>query len=187
MRALLIRAAEILSLVAVVPLIAAHRLRLISYASAGQLLSLMPGAVGLLLRRSWYSATLAACGRGLTVEFGTVIHKAGSRIGDHCYFGEFNRIGLVRLGSDFLSSNHVSIMSGRRQHGTERRDVPVRLQPTSYSCVSIGDDVWVGASAVVAADLPSHAVVAAGAVVMSGCAEWEILGGVPARVIGVRP
>jgi virginiamycin A acetyltransferase len=187
MRPAIIAAADKAALLLVTPLLLPYRLGLLSYNSAGQILSLVPGAFGLLVRRAWYSVTLAACGQRLWVQFGTVIHKADSRIGDDCYFGEFNRIGLVDVGNDFMSSNNVSIMSGRRQHAFDRRDIPVRAQPISYDRVTIGEDVWVGAQATIAADVAAHSVVATGAVVATIFGEWSILGGVPAKVLGERP
>jgi acetyltransferase-like isoleucine patch superfamily enzyme len=186
-RPAIIAAAEQAALLLIAPLLVAYRAGILSYYSAGQVLSLVPGAVGLLVRRAWYRATLAACGRNLGVQFGTVIHKANSRIGNDCYFGEFNRVGMVDIGNDFMSSNNVSIMSGRRQHAFDRRDIPVRAQQTTYDRVTIGDDVWVGVQATIAADVASHSIVATGAVVTASHEEWQILGGVPAKVLGERP
>jgi acetyltransferase-like isoleucine patch superfamily enzyme len=180
-------AAEKIARVLVSPAVMAYRMGLLSFHSAGQALSLAPGAAGLLLRRAWYRATLDACGERLGVEFGTVIHKAGSRIGDDCYFGELNRIGLVDIGDNFMSANHVSIMSGRRQHAFDRRDTPMRSQPVAYERIVVGEDVWIGAQATVTSDVSAHSIVAAGAVVTESFDAWRILGGVPARVLGERP
>ena len=47
---------------AIAPLLIAYRLRLISFKTIGQLLSLMPGEFGLRVRGSWYQATLESCG-----------------------------------------------------------------------------------------------------------------------------
>ena len=179
--------AEGVAFVLLTPMLVAYRVGLLSFYSAGQALSLAPGAAGLLLRRVWYRATLDACGERLAVEFGTVIHKVGSRIGDNCYFGELNRIGLVDIGDNFMSANNVSIMSGRRQHAFDRRDIPVRSQAVAYERIVVGEDVWIGAQATVAADVAAHSIVATGAVVTESFDAWQILGGVPARVLGERP
>jgi acetyltransferase-like isoleucine patch superfamily enzyme len=53
--------------------------------------------------------------------------------------------------------------------------------------LDIGNDVWIGAGARVLADVASHSIVGAGAVVVRTFPEWCVLGGVPARVIGERP
>lgn len=169
------------------PLVAAWRLHVFTYYTAGQLLSLVPGDAGMLIRRGWYRLTLASCGERLTVEFGSVVHKPEARVGNDCYIGENNRVGLVDIGDDFMSANNVSIVSGGRPHGFDRRDLPMRLQPMRFDRVTIGEDVWVGAGAVVSADIAAHSVVAAGAVVTKSFGEWQILGGVPAGPIGERP
>jgi virginiamycin A acetyltransferase len=186
-RALVLKLVETLGLLLALPLLAAWRLRLLTYYTAGQILSLIPGDVGMLIRRGWYRLTLAACGERLTVEFGSVIHKAEARVGDHCYIGENNRIGLATIGDDFMSAGNVSILSGGRHHGFDRRDLPMRLQPSEFERIEIGADVWVGTGAVINADVAPHSVVAAGAVVTKRFEEWQILAGVPAEAIEERP
>ncbi len=179
--------AEAIALVLALPFVAAWRLHLLTYYTAGQILSLIPGDVGMLVRRGWYRLTLASCGERLTVEFGSVLHRPEAEIGDDCYFGENNRVGIAAIGDDFMSAGNVSIHSAGRHHGFDRRDVPMRLQPTEFERVRVGADVWVGTGAVIGADVAAHSIVAAGAVVNKAFGEWQILGGVPAEPIGERP
>jgi maltose O-acetyltransferase len=63
----------------------------------------------------------------------------------------------------------------------------MRLQPSHFERIVVGDDVWIGSAAVVSAGVADHTIVAAGAVVTERFEEWRILGGVPAKPIGVRP
>lgn len=186
LRRALLKLAEAAGLVLALPLLAAWRLRLITFHTGGQILSMVPGDVGMLIRRGWYRLGLERCGKELTIEFGSVIHNPEARVGDHCYFGEYNRIGLVDIAGDFMSSSHVSIVSGMRPHGIDRQ-MPVRLQPTVLKRVAIGVDVWVGVGAVIGEDVAAHSVVGSGAVVTRTFEEWQILGGVPAAPIGTRP
>jgi acetyltransferase-like isoleucine patch superfamily enzyme len=186
-RKTIIFAAEKAALTLLAPVLVGYRFGLLSYKSCGQALSLVPGSAGLLLRRAWYQATLESCGKRLAVEFGSVIHKSASRIGDNCYFGEMNRVGLVDIGDSFMSANSVSIMSGRRQHAFDRRDIPMSAQLATYDRVMIGEDVWIGAQATIAEDVAAHSIIAAGAVVTAVFEPWKILGGVPAKVLGERP
>jgi acetyltransferase-like isoleucine patch superfamily enzyme len=169
------------------PLLCAWRLKLVKYDTAGQVLSLIPGAAGILVRRAWYRLTLEHCGEGLSVAFGAVIHRADARFGDYCHVGAFGRVGLVDIGDHLIAADHVSILSGRNHYGIERRDIPIRLQPGRHIRVRIGSDVWIGDGAVVSADIAAHSVVGSGAVVTKTFDEWQILGGVPARPIGTRP
>jgi acetyltransferase-like isoleucine patch superfamily enzyme len=158
-----------------------------AFGAISELLSLAPGLIGVALRRAWYRHTLDACGTGLWVGFGSVIHKRQARIGNDCMIGENNRIGLADIGDDFMSSSHVVIISGRNQHGFQRRDLPMRLQPGRSDRVLIGEDVWIGASATVTSDVAPHSIVASGAVVTAAYEPYSILGGTPARPIGIRP
>src|SRR5204862_1848706 len=128
------------------------RLRLVTYATAGQLLALVPGDLGMLLRRGWYATTLASCGERLTVEFGTVLQAADTRVGNDCYFAEYIRVGLAEIGDDCMASDGVQILSGMHHYGIERH-VPIRLQRGEHRRVRIGNDVWLGTSAIVGADV----------------------------------
>jgi virginiamycin A acetyltransferase len=170
----------------VAPLVLANRLRLIPFRTVSQSLSLVPDPAGIVLRRAWYSATLESCGEGLVVLFGSVIYAAEARIGNKCYIGELSRIGLVELGSNFMGSHGIRIVSGRHSHGIERNGVPIQLQPFIPSRVHVGEDVWVGAGATIGTDVAAHSVVGMGAVVTRTYPEWSILAGSPARVIGER-
>lgn len=172
---------------AVGPLLLGRALRLVSFHSASQLLSLVPGAAGLLVRRAWYEATLEACGQRLRVQFGAVLRDQRTRLGDDCHIGEYSCIGLADIGASFLGGDHVSVVGGRHAHRFDRRDLPMSEQPGETVRVVIGEDVWAGAGARIAADVAAHSIVGAGAVVVERFGEWQVLGGVPARVIAERP
>src|SRR4051794_28843536 len=105
-----VAAAERVALLLVAPLILANRLRLVSFLTGGQIVSLVPGALGLLVRRAWYGATLAACGKRLRVTFGTVITDPATRIADDCHIGLYNHIGRAEIGSQFMSGPHVCVL-----------------------------------------------------------------------------
>jgi acetyltransferase-like isoleucine patch superfamily enzyme len=178
---------ERLASLLVAPIVIAYRLRLISFESAGQLVSLLPGAVGRLVRRAWYRATLARCGNRLNVGFGAVILDPRCRIGDDCRLGDYNRVSLADIGRQFTSASHVSIVAGPSRHRFEHRSLPIQAQLGPRRRVVIGEDVGVGAQATILADVAAHSFVGAGAVVTGTFAEWSILAGVPARVLRTRP
>jgi acetyltransferase-like isoleucine patch superfamily enzyme len=179
-------ALDTLALLAVVPLLVLYRLRILHFTTVSTGLSLVPGQAGKFLRRAWYRSTLAACGRNLVVDFSSAIRTPHSRVGDDCYIGPWNWLGWVDIGNDFMSASHVVLLSGSGQHAFDRTDVPIRRQPGVHRCLRIGDDVWIGAHAVVSADVAAHSVVASGAAVVKSFAEYDILGGVPAAPIGSR-
>jgi acetyltransferase-like isoleucine patch superfamily enzyme len=178
--------ADTIGLIITFPLVAVFRIRLVRYATVSNALALVPGSLGIVIRRAWYRQTLEACGRNFVVDFGAGIRTPRTRVGDDCYVGLWSWIGWADIGSDFMSGSHLVVLSGRNQHDFSRLDIPMRLQPGHHRCVKIGSDVWAGASVTIAEDVAPHTVVASGAVVTKTFAEYDILGGVPAKPIGNR-
>ena len=181
--------AERLGTLVAAPMLALLRMRLIGFEAGGQILSLIPGAGGMFVRRAWYRTTLAACGPGLLVTFGAVISHPETRLGAHCYVGKHVLIGLASIGDDFLCSDRVQVLSGNHHHGFEHREIPISRQgDPRLERVTIGCDVWLGANAVVAADVADHCIVGAGAVVVRDVTQpWLMVGGVPAHTLRERP
>jgi virginiamycin A acetyltransferase len=184
--------ADLAATLLVVPVWAAYRLGALtvgeqkSFSGFSQALCLLPGLMGVYLRRAFYKWVLPECGVGACITFGTVISHPTARIGKSVYTGAFCVLGDVTLEDDVLLGSHVSIINGGAQHGTSRLDIPVREQPGAFPRVRIGRDSWIGDRAVVMADVGKHAVVSAGAVVTKPVPDYAIVAGVPARVIRYR-
>lgn len=178
--------AQIFAAAIVLPLRLLHRGGLVSFVGVAHLLAPLPGQFGRFVRRAWYSRELASCGRNLVVDFGAAIRTPHTRIGDDCYIGLYNWMGLADIGDDFMSGSHVVILSGGRTHGFSDLSRPMRLQGTEMKRITIGADVWVGAQAAIMADVAPHSIVATGAVVTKTFDEYDVLGGVPAAPIRSR-
>jgi virginiamycin A acetyltransferase len=151
-----------------------------------QLFSLLPGMIGIYLRRAFYRMVLPTCGGGVCISFGTVFSHPTAKLGQRVYVGIGCMLGDVTLGDDVLVGSHVSVINGRRQHGIDRLDIPVRDQPGVYPRVTIGHDTWIGDRAIVTADLGKHCVVGTGAVVTKPVPDYAIVVGNPARIQGFR-
>jgi virginiamycin A acetyltransferase len=151
-----------------------------------QFFSLMPGTVGVYLRRAFYRMVLTRCGSGSWIGFGTVFSHPTASVGRNVYVGVYCCLGDITLGDDVLLGSHVSIMNGGGQHGIERLDVPIREQPGTWVRVTVGRDSWIGDRAVVLADVGERCVVGAGSVVTKALPEYAIAVGSPARVVRYR-
>lgn len=157
-----------------------------AFRAASEYLSLIPGTVGVYFRFAFYRLVLSRCDEDACVSFGTVFSHPTLKLGRSVYIGNFCSIGDVTLEDDVLLASNVSIMNGFQQHGISRLDIPVREQDGTLEHITIGRDTWVGERAVVAADVGSHCIVGAGAVVTKPVPDFAIVVGVPARVVGDR-
>lgn len=111
----------------------------------------------------------------------------GIRAGARCWVG-VNAVlasgqGGMFLGNDVLIGPQAVLVTG--DHDFSRLDLPATQRGYTGRPITIGDNVWIGAGAVVlgGVNVGSNAVVAAGAVVTRDVAAGTVVGGVPARVI----
>lgn len=185
----LLRFAELLAFILLLPLMLWSRLPLPEYTTftaPSQWLSYLPGYSGILLRRVWYRSTLRRCGSNLTVDWLAVIRTRETEIGDRCTLGVGNWVGWVRLGDDVMTGSHVIFVSGARQHGFDDISRPMRQQHGRKRQLTIGDDVWIGAQTVVMADVSSGTVIGAGSIVTRQHSALSVIAGNPARVLRKR-
>jgi len=189
MRRIFILTAESIAFVLLVPLLLWSRLPLppfSSFTAPSQLLSLVPGLIGVLFRRVWYRWTLKSCGRNLTVDWLAVIRLPETTVGNNCTFGVANWIGFAAIGDDVMTGSHVTVLSGSEQHRFADVDRPIRLQHGEKRQLMIGSDVWIGAQAVVMADVSGGTVIGAGSIVTKTFPPRTIIAGNPARVLRAR-
>ena len=189
MRRLFVSLAEAVALLLLLPLLLWSRLPLSPFSgftAPSQLLSLVPGRIGVLLRRVWYRRTLKSCGRNLTVDWLAVIRVPDTSVGNHCTFGVANWIGLATIGDDVITGSHVVILSGRAQHGFADLDRPMRLQHGEKQRLTLASNVWIGAQAVIMADVSEGTVIGAGSIVTKTFPPRAIVAGNPARVLRLR-
>ncbi len=94
--------------------------------------------------------------------------------------------GKVRIRNGVRIASHVSIVGFN--HGFDDIDTPIYRQPLTSLGIEIGDDVWIGANAVVldGVKIGRGAIIAAGAAVAKDIPAMAIAAGVPARVLKYR-
>lgn len=105
-------------------------------------------------------------------------------IGDHTRIGLHNTIiGPVTIGQ------HVNLAQGivvtALNHNYSIPDQRIDQQGVTTAAVTIGNDCWIGANAVIlpGVTIGEHSVVAAGAVVTKDVPSHSLVAGVPARII----
>jgi acetyltransferase-like isoleucine patch superfamily enzyme len=104
-------------------------------------------------------------------------------VGPFCSIGPNVIVGMGRHPARAYVSSHPAFYSGAWPGKRYARAEFIEHQP-----VSIGPDVWVGANAFIAPGVTvgPGAIVGAGAVVVSNVAPYQIVGGVPSRVLRPR-
>ena len=105
-------------------------------------------------------------------------------IGDHTRIGLHNTIiGPVEIGNNVNLAQGITVTA--LNHNFSDTNKRIDEQGVSTNPVTIEDDVWVGANAVIlpGVTIGEHCVVAAGAIVTKDVPPHSLVAGVPAKVI----
>jgi acetyltransferase-like isoleucine patch superfamily enzyme len=101
-----------------------------------------------------------------------------TRVGIHCTV-----IGPVCIGDHVNLAQGITVTALNHNYADSSRKIDE--QGISTKPVVIGDDVWIGANAVIlpGVTIGRHVVVAAGAVVTKDIPDYSLVAGIPAKVI----
>lgn len=139
----------------------------------------------LMLRaRVWkVRSRFARVGERVSLRFPMVVYDP-----EKISIGSFVDIGenvVIRGGGNISIGSHVLIAAGSVVTSVGHPEQPPRWGKTVAGPIVIGDEVWIGANAVVlpGTTIGNGAIVAAGAVVTRDVPPYSIVAGVPARVI----
>ncbi len=152
-----------------------------------------------IVKRLVFVRKNVSLGKRFHVGLGSIISAPNSLvIGDDVYVGKFCTIQCNgKIGRGTLIANNVGIV-GRRDHNFREVGSLVRLaawigedqslQNDPKSKVCIGEDIWIGYGSIVLSgtSIGRGAIVAAGSVVTSDVAPYDIVSGNPARTVGKR-
>ena len=126
-------------------------------------------------------------GKNSSVHFHAVIWPSDLVIGSNVDVGPGSCIyGKAQIGDDVMIGPNVVISGGN--HGYQDHSMPMRLQPSTVEGIRIGNDVWIGANAVITDGvvIGNGAIVGAGAVVTKSVQENSIVCGNPAKFLRMR-
>lgn len=133
-----------------------------------------------------------ACGPGAaispTAQFAhadRITLGARAHVGSGCILWAGPGRGAITAGDDLLLGPNVVITAANYRF---RDASPVSAQAMDEASIAIGNDVWVGAGAMLlpGCRIGDGAVIAAGAIVRGTVNAGDIVAGVPARKVGTR-
>lgn len=111
-------------------------------------------------------------------------------IGDNTYINGgmlvAGKNSKIIIGKNCLISYNINIRT--TTHNFTQKDILIRDQGINEKDIFIGDDVWIGYGAQIMAGVKigNGSVIAAGAIVTKDVEEFNVVGGIPAKVISKR-
>ena len=131
-------------------------------------------------------------GRGTVVKSFAIIQNTKGRIkiGKDCAIGSFNHISTIdadiTIGDYVRMGPRVTIMAMTSNY--RKKDRLVMNQGYIYKGIKIGNDVLIGANAVIldGCEIGDGAVIGVGSIVNKDVAPYSVVFGVPAKVIFYR-
>lgn len=157
-----------------------------AYRAFAEMHALIPGLPGDYLRAGYYRWTLLEFGEGSKIEFGSYFSNPGARVGRRVYIGTMNILGRADIGDGCQIASGVQILSGSRQH---RRNADGSLSGSEagiFDAVRIGKGCWIGAGAIVMANVGENTTVGAGSVVTRELPANCTAVGSPARALPAK-
>lgn len=150
------------------------------YTFCAQVFAIGPGIVGDFLRVAFYRYTLEECSMDTRIGFGSFFSRRAASVAPGVAIGAFCVIGCARIGPRTQISSHVEIPSGRYEHA---RGSNGHLVSSGEGKVEIGADCWIGAGAIIMANVGDRSTIGAGSVVIRDIPAGVVAVGVPAKPI----
>jgi len=158
-----------------------------AFVAGGQFFSLIPGIPGDYMRVAYYWMTLESCSLRCRISFGAFFSNARATVAEGVYIGPRCILGRARIGARTQIASQVQILSGARQHGRDEQGKTLGSHTGAFRDVSIGQDAWIGAAAIVMADVGERVTIGAGSVVTKPVPDGVVAVGNPARILHVQP
>ena len=132
---------------------------------------------------------LVSVGDNVAIHHGVFIYPEGYEIeiGSDTHFAPYGILyGPLSVGNKCAIAGHVVLASSAHTHALV--DVPFVDQPLDKRKITIEDNVWIGANAVVTPGITigTGSIIGAGAVVTKDVPPYSVMGGVPAKLIRKR-
>ncbi len=155
------------------------------FGSCKEILAFCPTPVGEYLRLAFYKATCRSIASDVRFMVGSMLAKRDITIDRGTVIGAYSLLGHARIGKNVLIAAHVSLLSGKYQHGKPGEREYSAEDEGEYVMISIGDNCWIGQGAVIMANVGSGCTVSAGSVVYKDVADGITVMGNPARKVSM--
>jgi acetyltransferase-like isoleucine patch superfamily enzyme len=154
------------------------------FMAMSQLLSLIPGKIGVFIRVSFYSLTLKRCSLDSYIGFGTYFSNTDVEIGKEVFISGQCLISSCILEDHVGLAPGVQVISGRHQHTISKIGIPfLKQSQPKIDKIIIGENTWVGQCAIVMSNIGRQCLIGAGSVVVKDFGDYEVIVGNPARSI----
>ena len=153
------------------------------YSGFAQSFALTPGLPGDYLRAAFYRLTLSRYELSSRIGFGSFFAHPQARVAANAYIGAYCILGRTEIGERTQIASGVQILSGSRQHVRDETGTISGAETGVFTPVIIGADCWIGAGAIVMADVGRGCTIGAGSVVTRPVPPGSVAVGSPAKVI----
>lgn len=145
------------------------------------------------IKRYFFRSLFLQCGKNVSFDPDDSFAYANMAVGNDVFIGRgarFSSITRITIGNKVMFGPQTMIIGGTHntaQLGKFMFDVHEKL-PENDQPVTIEDDVWIGARAIIlrGVTIRTGAIVAAGAVVTKDVPAYAIVAGIPARILKYR-
>ncbi len=163
------------------------KLNLFYFPYISEFISKIPFSLGYKFRRVVYQQLLPAIPKNVILHYGVKIEDRRTCFGKDVWVSSGCYLDYVIIGDHVLIGPNAIMLSGGKHHRTDRFDIPIKLQGNeSKQAIEINRGVWIGAGAIVMANIGHDAIVGAGAVVTKPVPPFAVVVGNPAQIIRMR-
>ena len=147
------------------------------------LFALGPGLLGDYLRSAYYHLTLTSCALSSRISFGAFFAHPQASVGEKVYIGPYCVFGRAEIGDHCQIATGVQILSGNQQHVRDEAGRISGAEQGEHCTVRVGSDCWIGAAAIIMAEVGAGSTIGAGSVVTREIPPGSVAVGSPARVV----
>lgn len=148
-----------------------------------QTFAFWPGFIGNYARAAFYKLTLRDCSIDVVIGLGSYFSRRGAVVGNNVSIGSYCVIGQAMIGRRCQISSHVEIPGGRAQHFRDENGHLSSSVEAPDALLTIGEDCWIGAGAIVMANVGAKTTIGAGSVVVKDIPAGVVAVGAPAKPI----